>query len=41
MFTSIELWLAKQSAWVALNPKKAVLTYVGSVVGAFLVGKIL
>jgi hypothetical protein len=41
MFAKIELFLAKQSAWVALNPKKAVLYWAASLVGAFLVGKIL
>lgn len=41
MFAKIELFLAKQSAWVALNPKKAVTTWLGSLLVAFAAGHIL
>lgn len=41
MFAKINAFLAKQTAWVALNPKKAVTTWITSLAVAFAAGHIL
>ena len=39
--TKVTVFLAKQTAWVAANPKKALFFAVGAVVAAFVVGHVL